>query len=158
MTIIYMEFPNEKRDSLNKSLLQVWIGGVFFNRWSHATLRHRRRLTGVWGRNPSAVKIMLTESVKSTLIYVHLRFRFSRYEQSFIDLKQIIKIFPGFTASAVFLIIWTSRSPILDHILFNSLLKITAAIFALPIFTVFIRQILNEFFGEEILDRDDVFL
>lgn len=89
--------------------------------------------------------------------YWHIRVMRAICVISFIDLKQIIKIFPGFTASAVFLIIWTSCSPILDHILLNSLLEIATAIFALPVFTVFIRQILNEFFGEEILDRDDVF-
>ena len=36
---------------------------LFFNRSYHVKLRHRRRLTGVWGRNPSAISLRLTESV-----------------------------------------------------------------------------------------------
>jgi hypothetical protein len=31
-----------------------------------------RRLTGVWGRNPSAIKLILTESVNSTLYITHV--------------------------------------------------------------------------------------
>ncbi|MFZ3166032.1 MAG: hypothetical protein WA130_00340, partial [Candidatus Methanoperedens sp.] len=41
---------------------------LFFNRSYHVKLRHRRRLTGVWGRNPSAISLRLTESINSTLI------------------------------------------------------------------------------------------